>query len=315
MLAMYLLGIVVALLMAWLFKKTLLQRRHPPPHHGTASLQKAGGQESSSAICGTGPSSFLRRAGTVILGISILLWFLATYPTQPAVEREFAANARRLKRRQLRRLARGRSRQRRQRRSTCKGRSRGEAARQFCGCIGRGLEPVIAPLGFDWKLGLDWWHRLRRARCSSAPCRRFTTSASMRNRTENTRSLAQTLREQVRPDGRTLYTPLMAITFMVFYVFALQCVSTVAIVRRETNSWKWPLFQWAYMGALAWLFAFVTYQGGGCSGFNRLRQKLASDVDLYKLTSPWCLMNRTVSDQRSTNNRGASVCTTLARAS
>jgi ferrous iron transport protein B len=55
---------------------------------------------------------------------------------------------------------------------------------------------------------------------------------------------------------------------MVFYVFALQCVSTVAVVRRETNSWKWPIFQWLYMGALAWILAFVTYQGGRLLGWS-----------------------------------------------
>ena len=65
-------------------------------------------------------------------------------------------------------------------------------------------------------------------------------------------SLAQTLQAQKRPDGTPVYTPLTAVTLMVFYVFALQCVSTVAIVRRETNSWKWPFFQWLYMGVLAW---------------------------------------------------------------
>src|SRR5258706_1489627 len=80
-------------------------------------------------------------------------------------------------------------------------------------------------------------------------------------------SLAKMLQEQTRPDGSRLYTPLLGVTLMVFYVFALQCVSTVAIVRRETNSWKWPAFQWAYMGALAWFFAFITYQGGRLLGF------------------------------------------------
>jgi ferrous iron transport protein B len=54
---------------------------------------------------------------------------------------------------------------------------------------------------------------------------------------------------------------------MVFYVFALQCVSTVAIVRRETNSWRWPIFQWVYMGVLAWIFAFITYHGGRWLGW------------------------------------------------
>ena len=70
-------------------------------------------------------------------------------------------------------------------------------------------------------------------------------------------SLVKTLRAEKRPDGTPVYTPLVAITLMVFYVFALQCVSTVAIVRRETNSWKWPFFQWLYMGLLAWGLAFV----------------------------------------------------------
>ena len=78
----------------------------------------------------------------------------------------------------------------------------------------------------------------------------------------------QTLQAQTRQNGSPLYTPLLAITLMVFYVFALQCASTVAVVRRETNSWKWPLFQWLYMGVLAWVLAFVTYQGGRWLGWN-----------------------------------------------
>ena len=79
--------------------------------------------------------------------------------------------------------------------------------------------------------------------------------------------LQKVLQEQKRPDGSPVYTPLTAITLMVFYVLALQCVSTVAVVRRETNSWKWPLFQWVYMGVLAWVLAFMTFQGGHLLGF------------------------------------------------
>ena len=75
------------------------------------------------------------------------------------------------------------------------------------------------------------------------------------------------MREERRADGTRVYTTLVGVTLMVFYVFALQCVSTVAIVRRETNSWRWPLFQWLYMGVLAWVLAFLTYQGGKLLGF------------------------------------------------
>jgi len=81
-----------------------------------------------------------------------------------------------------------------------------------------------------------------------------------------TSSLAKELQAQRHPDGTPVYTTLVAVSLMVFYVFALQCVSTVAVVRRETNSWKWPLFQWAYMGVLAWVLAFLTYQGGRLLG-------------------------------------------------
>ncbi len=69
------------------------------------------------------------------------------------------------------------------------------------------------------------------------------------------------------PDGRAVFTPLVCLSLMVFYVFAMQCLSTVAVVRRETNGWKWPLFQIAYMTASAWLASFVVYQGGRLLGF------------------------------------------------
>jgi ferrous iron transport protein B len=82
-----------------------------------------------------------------------------------------------------------------------------------------------------------------------------------------TASLAKMLEDQTRPDGSKLYTPLLGITLMVFYVFALQCVSTIAVVRRETNGWKWPVFQWLYMTALAWVLAFLTWHGGHLLGF------------------------------------------------
>src|SRR5438105_15500711 len=83
-----------------------------------------------------------------------------------------------------------------------------------------------------------------------------------RSESSSMSNLTRTLQAQKRPDGTPVYTPLTAITLMVFYVFALQCVSTVAVVRRETNSWKGPSFQWVYMGILAWGLAFVTYRLG-----------------------------------------------------
>ncbi|MFO1498797.1 MAG: nucleoside recognition domain-containing protein [Verrucomicrobiota bacterium] len=140
--------------------------------------------------------------------------------------------------------------------------------RSFAGWMGRALEPVIRPLGFDWKIGIGIVASFAAREVFVSTMSTVYNVGDYDDSQETTRSLAQALREQTRPDGSIIYTPLTAVALMVFFVFALQCVSTVAIVRRETNSWKWPVFQWLYMGALAWLFAFVTFQGGKLLGFH-----------------------------------------------
>jgi ferrous iron transport protein B len=84
---------------------------------------------------------------------------------------------------------------------------------------------------------------------------------------EDIAPLRDTMIKETRANGLPVFTPLVCIGLMVFYVLAMQCISTVAIVRRETNSWRWPLFQIAYMTALAWIGAFIVYQGGKLLGF------------------------------------------------
>ena len=86
------------------------------------------------------------------------------------------------------------------------------------------------------------------------------------DRTTTTRHrLRQALLAAQWPDGRALFTPLVCFTLMIFYVFAMQCVSTVAIVRRETNSWRWPLFQIGYMTGTAWIFELIVYPSRTCT--------------------------------------------------
>ena len=133
--------------------------------------------------------------------------------------------------------------------------------------MGRAIEPVIAPLGFDWKMGIGIISSFAAREVFVSTMSTVYNVGSGDESEPGGKALVQTLRAQTRPDGSPLYTPLLAITLMVFYVFALQCASTVAVVRRETNSWKWPLFQWLYMGVLAWVLAFVTYQGGRWLGW------------------------------------------------
>ena len=230
MLCMYLVGIIAAFAMAWLFKKTILCSETPmlllelPPYRmpslttiGLRMWERAG--------------IFLSRAGTVILALSILLWALVTYP-KPSDPKT----------------------------------NPGEAlSHSFAGQMGHAIEPVIAPLGFDWKIGIGLIG-------SFAAREVFVSTMSIVYNVETadkeqTESLKETMRREHRSDGKPIYTPLVCVSLMIFYVLAMQCVSTVAIVRRETNSWRWPLFQIAYMTALAWTGSFLVYQGGRWFGW------------------------------------------------
>ncbi len=291
MLAMYMLGIIVALLMAWLFKKTLLKGATPmlimelPPYKAPVPHVVMRHMWDRSRL-------FLRRAGTIILGINIILWFLATYPKSDGVTKEFA----------LKRVAQvhnvfptvntpggadtfmegaragikmgtpppGVTREQVEeldiRLSDLSKAESGEKLRHsFAGMLGRAIEPFIKPLGMDWRIGIGIVGSFA-AREVFVSTMSTVYNVGGAEGDEGTASLAKTMQGQKRPDGSLLYTPLLGVTLMVFYVFALQCVSTVAVVRRETNSWKWPLFQWTYMTVLAWVLAFITWHGGRLLG-------------------------------------------------
>ena len=259
MLAMYLLGTVVALLMAWLFKKTLLKGETPmlimelPPYKRPLLRVVARHMWDRARL-------FLRRAGTVILGINILLWFLATYPKTGNGVMEHRSDV------VMEKTATP------QHSDTPTLRPPAELAgaqlrNSFAGKLGRAIEPIIAPLGFDWKMGIGIITSFAAREVFVSTMSTVYNVGQADDSESGTKTLAQTLRAQTRPDGTPVYTTLVAVTLMVFYVFALQCASTVAVVRRETNSWKWPLFQWVYMGILAWGLAFITYQGGRWLGW------------------------------------------------
>jgi ferrous iron transport protein B len=263
MLAMYLLGIVVALLMAWLFKKTLLKGETPmlimelPPYKRPLLRVVVRHMWERSKI-------FLRRAGTVILGISIVLWFLATYPKSSGLKAEFET-----KRTELTNLTEGKepTADTQARLDALNKEEAGEKLRHsFAGRLGRVIEPIIAPLGFDWKIGIGIVASFAAREVFVSTMSTVYNVGDVEDSEAGMNTLAETLKSQVRADGKPVYTTLTGITLMIFYVFAMQCVSTVAVVRRETNSWKWPLFQWFYMGVLAWGFAFVAYQGGRLLG-------------------------------------------------
>jgi ferrous iron transport protein B len=252
--AMYLLGIIVAVGVAWVLKRTILKAPTPPlvlelPPYRVPNVLTIFQVMISRAWL------FLKRAGTVILAISIILWALATFPRmeKPDTQTSPASPA-----------------------SQTDGSGstdsqaidpQGEQLRQsYAGRAGRFLEPVIRPLGFDWKMGV--------ALISSFAARETLVSTLSiiynvgNDEDAQSDSLVNAVREAKKPDGTPAWTPLVALSMMVFFVLAMQCMSTVAIVRRETNSWRWPLFMVAYMTVLAYIASFITYQGGRLLGFS-----------------------------------------------
>ena len=168
--------------------------------------------------------SFLKKAGTLILGISILLWFLETYPksdsADPADQREAS----------------------------------------FMGMAGKVIEPVVKPLGWDSRTGT--------AMLTSFAAREvFVSSLSISYAVDEEADGAEDkLRDRLasakKPDGSPLFTPLAILSLLIFYIYALQCLPTTAVVKRETNSWKWALAQLGGMTLFAYLAALAVFQIG-----------------------------------------------------
>jgi ferrous iron transport protein B len=268
-LAMYLLGISVAIVVAWILKHTILKAPPPPlvlelpPYRVPNFINIAHTMRTRAGL-------FVKRAGTVILAISILLWALVTFPrteaqsseTQPETtvtqaERETGAQAHEKQKYNPGAVSS----------HEAESKVASERIRQsFAGRLGRLIEPVIAPLGFDWQMGIGLI-------ASFAARETLVSTLSIvynvgEDSTEESSSLIEAVRNARRPDGSPAWTPLVALSMMVFFVLACQCMSTVAIVRRETNSWRWPLFMVSYMLLLAYIASFITYQGGRLLGFS-----------------------------------------------
>lgn len=229
MMGMYALGTFGAFGFAWLFKRTLLKGEVPmmimelPPYRLPSPKSLAMHMFERGGL-------FLRRAGTVILGVSIVLWFLAAYPRAPAG------------------LAPAEQR-----------------AHSYAGRIGHVLEPVIAPLGFDWRIGVGLVSSfVAREVFVSATGVVFGVETDVKG---DTLPLRAALQQARWPDGRALFTPLVCLNLMIYYVFAMQCLSTTAVVLRETNSWGWTLFQQFYLSGTAWLVCFAVYQAGRALGY------------------------------------------------
>jgi ferrous iron transport protein B len=242
MMGLYILGVVMALVVSYVFKWIIkIQEKsffilELPTYHaprwknvGVTMIEKA--------------RIFVRDAGKVIMVISLLLWFLSSYGPSNQMNN---LNARYEKLRQ----------QPNTDKVTLEKEYRSEKLENsYAGVMGRAIEPAIAPLGYDWKIGI--------ALVTSIAAREvfvgtMATLYSVGEDNEDT-SLRQKMQLAARPNGTKVYTLATGISLMVFYVLAMQCMSTLAVVKRETKTWKWPIIQLVYMTFLAYVMAWLAY--------------------------------------------------------
>lgn len=186
---------------------------------------------------------FVFDAGKIIVAISILLWALATYGPS---SREGKLEA---LRKQQNFVNASPAAQQEQENALL-------LSESYIGHFGKWMEPAIAPLGYDWKIGISL--------LSSFAAREvfvgsLATIYSVGDDTDNSKRLIQKLKEAKRSNGQAVYTLATGASLLIFYVFAMQCMATLAVVKRETNSWKWPVVQLLFMGAIAYLSAFIVY--------------------------------------------------------
>ena len=237
---LYLIGFGMALLSAWILSKTLkIQSKSyfvvEMPNYKLPLIKNVG------ITVWEKTRTFVTEAGKIILAISILLWVLASY----GPGKDFS-NAEQIVSQNHVNL-------------------KGEALinkinaykleHSYIGILGKSIEPVITPLGYDWKIGI--------ALISSFAAREvfvgtLATIYSVESDAEET--IKSRMGSEVRADGKPLFDLASGISLMLFYAFAMQCMSTLAIVKKETNSWKWPTIQLFGMSLLAYVIAFSTYQ-------------------------------------------------------
>jgi ferrous iron transport protein B len=244
MMGLYLLGLLMALLVSYVAKKFIKLKEKSifilelPVYRSprwknivVTMIQKA--------------KIFVFDAGRVIMIISLTLWGLSSFgPTDKMRTIESTYEQKMAKEPGLER-------------KWAQEKKTNLLENSYAGILGKSIEPVIKPLGYDWKIGI--------ALITSFAAREVFvgTMATLYSVGDDEKGeglmLRQKMQQARRPDGSPVYTLAAALSLMIFYVFAMQCMSTLAIVRRETGSWKWPLIQLFYMTGLAYLLSLVTY--------------------------------------------------------
>ncbi len=239
--ALYSLGIVFALLISFLLKLMIKQKEkgflllelpdYKNPRWGNVFinvLEKV--------------KIFILDAGKIILAISIILWFLASF----GPDMDGAAHG----------LSKTRTYQSMTKKEQTIAMDACKLSHSYIGILGKGMEPIIKPLGYNWKIGISL---ITSFAAREVFVGSLATIYAVQDDSEEQALLIDRMRNEVKADGTPVFNLASGVSLMVFYVFAMQCMATLAVVKRETNSWKWPIIQLIFMGVLAYLAAWFTF--------------------------------------------------------
>jgi ferrous iron transport protein B len=243
MVGMYLFATLITLIAAGVLGRTVVKGRRIPlilelPPYRIPSL--SGTLKMMSERAGT----FLKEAGTVILACTVALWVLLSFPRVPAAEStsppgDTAA-------------------------LTVAPAEPSPIAQSYGGRLGHAIEPALRPLGFDWKIGVGLIGAFAAREVFVAT---LGLVYGIDDTGEDGAPLRDRLRNEKRADGQPAYTPLMGLSLLVFLAISCQCMSTLATVKRETKTYRWPAFMFAYMTGLAYVLSLAVYQIGQALGF------------------------------------------------
>ena len=254
-------GAAVAIPVAWLFKKTLFKGETPPfvmelPSYKWPSPRIVAHRVYDRA------RAFVLRAGSLIFATSILVWAASYFPGDHTLEQQTSVQIEQVESK----LADDPSLQAERDELVVRRNALSEQLLEtsFLGRFGKGIEPAVRPLGWDWRIGVGV--------LASFPAREVivatlgTIYSLGGDVDESDSGLQQALQNSKWPDGRPVYSIPVALSIMVFFALCAQCASTLMVIRRETNSWGWSLFTFVYMTTLAYLAALIMYQAGTAIG-------------------------------------------------
>lgn len=253
MLCLYAMGILAATASAWIFRRSMLRGPTPAfilelPTYKLPQLSQVARQVWINSW------EFLRRAGTLIFCFSVVLWAMMYYPRLPETR--------------VREVQQVAAAQQSNEHETANALSAAQQEYSIAGRLGHAIEPAIRPLGYDWKIGVGLIGSFAaREVFVSTMAITYAADEPEENATGPS-GLAKSMQADVYPAsagalaGQKVWTPLVACSVLIWFVLAMQCMSTMAVVRRETGTWGWPLFMLAYMNALAYVTCLLVYQIG-----------------------------------------------------